>query len=81
MPQRGVRTNPVVVATADSLPDQRARVSELSKDALNRPFGDAHFVGDLAYANVVIGRDGNQHERVITEKRPSIAVRKWFHNT
>lgn len=81
MTQRRVRAHSIVVASPHSLPHQRACVRKLAQDALNGPFGDAHFVSDLAYADVVIGRDGNQHKRVITEKRPSVAVRMWFHNT
>lgn len=70
-----------MVAAPHPLPHQRPSISELTKYALNRSLGDADLVGYLAYANVVIGRDGNQHKRVITEKRPSVAVRMWFHNT
>lgn len=70
-----------MVATPHAFPDERSSVRELSKNALNRPFGDAHFPSYLAHANVVISRYGNQHKRVITEKRPSISVRMWFHNT
>lgn len=81
MPQRRVRANPVMVAAPYPLPHQRPSISKLTKYALNRSLGDADFMGYLAYANVVIGRDSNQHKRVITEKRPSVAVGMWFHNT
>jgi hypothetical protein len=81
MPQWRIGANPVMVATPDAFPDERSSVRELPKNPLNRPFCDAHFPGYLAHANILIGRYGNQHKRVITEKRPSVSVRMWFHNT
>ena len=70
-----------MVAPPDALPDKRPSVRQLAKNALHGSLRDSYFLGNFAYANVLIGRDCNQHERVITEKRPSVAVGMWFHNT
>lgn len=74
MSQRRVGANAVVVATANAFPHQCTRVSELSKNALHCPFRDAHLLGNFAYSDVLVGGHSNQNKRVITEKRPSVAV-------
>jgi hypothetical protein len=70
VPERKVGGHGVVVAAAHPLASDVATVLEVVDDPLNRSRRDPDCVGNVALAKFAVAADGDQHVRVIRQKRP-----------
>lgn len=69
--QRSVLTNRVVVSTPDAFAHQYLGFFELTDDALNRTFGDAHLTCNVPYTRVGALGDADQDMSMVAQKGPS----------
>lgn len=68
--ERLIRSDSVVVLTADSFAVDDSTGLEVDDDSLHGPFGDSDLARDFAKYKPRLSRQQRQHVRVIREKRP-----------
>src|SRR5687767_524151 len=71
VPERHVRLDLVLVATAHPPAHHVALVGEIGDYPLSRAFGDAHTFGDVADADVGLLCDADEYVRMISQEGPT----------